>query len=310
MKPCETCGTMTNERYCCPGCKRVGQAPRRLFISFSGGETSAFMAQWLVANWRDRYDEIKIVFANTGQEHDQTLEFVQRCDQYFKWGVVWVEAVVHASKGVGTTHRVVDFDTASRNGEPFEAVTAKYGIANQKYPHCSRELKLSPMGSYMRSVGWDAGSYDTAIGFRADEIDRMISKAKELRIVYPLISACPMTKPDVNQFWREMPFRLELKGYQGNCKWCWKKSTRKLLTLLTEDASRFDFPERMEKYAMVGQKEGYGPRRFFRGQKTVADLRTLAKEPFESASDDAIEFNDDLDKQGGCSESCEVFHDE
>lgn len=23
MKPCQTCGTMTHERYCCPACQRV-----------------------------------------------------------------------------------------------------------------------------------------------------------------------------------------------------------------------------------------------------------------------------------------------
>lgn len=269
------------------------------------------MTQWLLANRRADYDEIRVVFANTGQEHEETLEFVKRCDRHFNLGVVWVEAVVHAPKGQGTTHRIVDFGSASRNGRPYEDVIAKYGIPNQKYLHCSRELKLSPMGSYMRSIGWGVGSYDTAIGFRVDEFDRMISKARELRIIYPLISTCPMTKPQINGFWRAMPFRLGLKGYEGNCKWCFKKSNRKLLTLMAEDATRFDFPEHMENlYAMVGQKDGHGPRRFFRGQRTVADLRIMASLPFEPAGDDAVKYDEELDVQGGCSESCEVFHDE
>ena len=38
---------------------------KRLFISFSGGETSGFMAQWLLANKAHEYDEVLCLFANT-----------------------------------------------------------------------------------------------------------------------------------------------------------------------------------------------------------------------------------------------------
>lgn len=285
---------------------------RRLAISFSGGETSGYMAQWILANWRDRYDEMRVTFANTGQENEETLEFVQRCDEFFGLGVVWVEAVVHPGVRKGSTHRVVDFRTASRNGEPFEAVIAKYGIPNQAFPRaCTRELKLNAMKSYLRSCGWGAGTYDTAIGIRADEMERGAeARAKMERLVYPLMRERPMTKPQINAYWAAMPFRLNLKGYQGNCKWCWKKTLRKHLTIISEHPEFYNFPERMEReYALAGRAADIGvPRTFFRGNKSTLDLRAMAKLPFVPYEDDAIVYPDDeLDTSAGCSESCEVF---
>ena len=53
---------------------------KRLFISFSGGRTSAYMARRLLRD-RPADTEIVTVFANTGQEDERTLEFVDRCDR-------------------------------------------------------------------------------------------------------------------------------------------------------------------------------------------------------------------------------------
>lgn len=288
---------------------------KRLNISFSGGETSGYMTQWILANWRDRYDEIVCTFANTGQENEETLEFVRQCDEFFGLNVVWVEAVVHQGRK-GSTHRVVDFASASRNGEPFEAVIAKYGIPNQACPGaCTRELKLNAMKSYLRSIGWAAGTYDTAIGIRADEMERYVeASARMRRLVYPLIKEHPRTKPQINAYWSAMPFRLRLKGYQGNCKWCWKKTLRKHLTIINEHPEFYDFPERMEKlYGMTGAfaKKHNEPQVFFRGKRSTVDLREMAKQPFIPYHDDAVIYPDEeLDLSAGCSESCEVFEGE
>lgn len=289
---------------------------KRLFISFSGGETSAFMAQWLLANKAHEYDEIVTLFANTGQENEETLRFVQQCDEAFGLNVVWVEAVVQEGR-VGTRHRVVDFDSASRHGDPFESVIKKYGIPNQAYPHCTRELKLAPMLSYIASLGWEKGSYETAVGIRADEIDRIAADANQRRLIYPLISDIEMTKPRINAWWQKQPFRLQLKGYQGNCKWCWKKSLRKHLTLLNEHPGWYDFPERMEeKHGLAGHNVDGNRRVFFRKNMNTKSLRLIAKQGgFTPAEDDAQVYEDqmslgfDLDAPGGgCDgESCEPF---
>lgn len=281
----------------------------KLFVSFSGGETSAYMAQWLIKHKAKNYPEMIFVFANTGQENEQTLRFVEKCDNHFGLGVVWVEAVVNED-GVGTTHKIVNYETASRNGEPFEAMIEKYGIPNQAYPHCTRELKLQPMRSYIKSIGWKTGEYHTAIGIRCDEIDRVNANHKEHGLIYPLVSDHPITKPQINEWWELQPFRLNLKGYEGNCKWCWKKSLRKHLTLLQEHPEWYEFPKRMERtYGLSGHNVDGTQRVFFRGNKSVEDLRLMLKTtPFEPATDDAREYTYQpmLDLSAGCSESCEV----
>lgn len=294
---------------------------KRLFISFSGGETSAFMLIWILSNWADKYDEIKVVFANTGQENEKTLIFVQRVAEYLGIEVVWVEAVVHHDSRKGCTHKVVNFETANRDGGVFEEVIKKYGIPNQMWKHCNRELKLNPMTSYIRSIGWESGGYDTAIGIRVDEMDRISDKKAENNLVYPFISAKPTTKQEVNEFWRDMPFRLGLKGYEGNCKWCWKKSLRKHLTIISEHPEHYDFPRKMEQLhgkagAGIGDGVGCnedGQRVFFRGNKSTDDLFEMAQCEFNPAFDDATNYEvqlgllDELDQSNGCEESCEVY---
>ena len=191
---------------------------KKLIITFSGGETSAFMAQWILNNKKDEF-EIICVFANTGQENEETLDFVEKCDKEFNLNLVWVEAVVNPKFGEGVRHRIVDYKTASRNGQPFEDLISKMGMPNQSAPFCTRDLKLNPIKSYLRSIKWK--NYWTAIGIRADEFDRINPNRLKERIYYPLVSDIQMTKPMVNFWWNQQPFRLNLKGYQGNvCFYC------------------------------------------------------------------------------------------
>jgi hypothetical protein len=290
-------------------------------VSFSGGETSAYMSQWLLRNAEAVYGvtDLRFVFANTTQENEQTLDFVDRCDRHFGLGVVWVEADTHMSEKRAPTARVVDYASARRDGEAFEAAIAKYGISNSSYPHCTRSLKLNPIKDYLRRKGWGLpGDYLTAVGIRDDEADRMAVGAARAGIVYPLISKRPMTKPKINFWWSQQPFRLDLKGYQGNCKWCWKKSMRKHLTLLSESPEVYDFPARMEAvYGAVGPEfekgtARYEARKFFRGGKSVDDLRFehfCIPDDFAPAHDDAVVFDPDLDVGDGCGDSCEAFAD-
>ena len=211
---------------------------KRLLLSFSGGETSAYMCKWVIDNMPEV--EVVTVFANTGQENEKTLEFVQACDKEFNLNVVWVEAVI-GGEMEGTSHKIVDFDTANRDGSVFEDMIKKYGIPNLSWKHCTRELKTNAINSYLKSIDWmisrgnmDFISCNRAIGIRADEIDRVKASYIEDKIIYPLAFQHPMTKPMINTFWRDMPFRLGLKGYEGNCKWCWKKSLRKHMTIINE----------------------------------------------------------------------------
>jgi hypothetical protein len=292
---------------------------KNLLVSFSGGETSAFMAQWLNNHYEELgYENIVFVFANTGLENEETLEFVERCDKHFKLGVQWVEADVIHEYRKGTRYYRTDFDNASRNGEPFEQMISKYGIPNQANPQCTRELKGAPIAAFGKDF-FNGEKYHTAIGIRKDEADRMNAKAKEMGFIYPLISSkmIPATKPMINFYWRSMPFRLELKGYQGNCKTCWKKSDKKLYQIAQENPNAFEFmkrmehkygnffpPQRIEKWIEEG-KEVPKDITFFRNNRSAIQIMNEAKNWKGVIKNDADEYTYQLDLLGG--ESCEVW---
>tara|TARA_B100000446_G_scaffold185938_3_gene211044 strand:+ start:2012 stop:2875 length:864 start_codon:yes stop_codon:yes gene_type:complete len=281
-----------------------------LFVSFSGGRTSAYMCWWLLENKADEYDLI-FVFANTGQEHEKTLEFVDRCDREFGLNLVWVEAVVHHGEKKGCTHRIVTFETASRAGEPFEEVIKKYGIPNATFLNCNRELKINAMWSYKRSIGFRA-KHLSAIGIRVDEIDRMSPTAKSDGLLYPLISMKPTTKAEIRHWWAQQEFDLDIPEHLGNCVTCWKKSDRKLMTIARHEPERFEFFDRMERtYPDAGA--GGGGRVFFRRHRSSQDIIASSKIPFVEFVDHMPELQlkigfeiDELDIESGCGESCEA----
>lgn len=286
---------------------------KKLMISFSGGRTSAFMARWCQLNLSNEY-EIKYMFANTGLEHEKTLEFVDKCDKEWGLNLAWVEAVVNPEKNKGTKHKLVTFETASRNGDPMRDVIAKYGIPNKAYPHCNRDTKLQPMESYRKSLGWEKSF--VAVGIRADEIDRMAKDAEKRNLIYPLCELYPVDKYMILDWWANQDFDLEIPEHYGNCKTCWKKSDRKLKTIAIENPGWFDFfrqmerdfeslyPERIEEKANV----------FFRKHRRVEDIFIESRQPFEvfkeSKRKDQMTFLDPIseeDMADGCEESCEAY---
>lgn len=292
---------------------------KRLLLSFSSGATSAFMTQWCLENLKDRYEMI-VVFANTGEEKEESLLFADRCDKHFGFNLIWVEAITDMRYRVGVKAKVVTFQTADREAAPFKAMVAKHGIPNRMFKHCSRELKQRAIEAYLRSIGWK--DYFKAIGIRADEVDRISEHRKTNNIIYPLISMMPMGKPDINSYWSKMPFRLGIKGYEGNCKVCWKKSLRKLLTLARLDPSLFDnfrdMEQDFENYIPASRIKSTvkPPLRFYRGNLSVDQILAMSKLPFEDAIDDSLKlaeykqteiFGYELDVSNGCVESCEAF---
>lgn len=277
---------------------------KRLLLSWSGGRTSGYMTHQVLTRFAHLWNEIIVVFANTGQEAEETLEFIKNCDDQFNFRTVWVEAVVHHRERKGTTHRIVDFETAARDGEPFAEVIRKYGIPNTRHPHCTRELKQRAIESYAKSLGWGR-DYVTAIGIRPDEMRRIDPKAVDRKIAYPLVDWFYADKIDVNDWWAEQPFNLELPEHRGNCTWCWKKSFKKHRLLLDETPEIYDFPARMEReHGYVGaQQEALEafPRTFFRGNRSTEGLRAYCTAvPVDTNPSDP-------DGNGGCGESCELY---
>jgi hypothetical protein len=299
-------------------------------LLFSGGRTSANLVEDLLYQYQQGgfHEEYKFVitYANTGREHNKTLEFVNHCDlrwqEIYDNKVVWLEAVVHQGR-LPCGHKVVDFKTADREGNIFAEMVAKYGLPNGTFLHCTRELKENPIMSYMESLGERKGhivngelvkaTYETWIGIRADEPRRLKgnrSGKQEKR--YPLgdgdINGMDFTcsKQDVLDFWEDMPFDLQIPEHQGNCVDCHKKSNKKLALVYKETPKVFNFTAYLDnQYSEVKAQVLDGnliPRKRFRGYKNTKEL---------IASFDLSDHNpkDYSEESGGCSESCEAFMD-
>ncbi len=279
-----------------------------LFVSFSGGRTSGFMCWWLIKHMSHKYKFI-FVFANTGLEHEKTYEFVDKCDKHFGLKLVWVEAVVHSDRR-GCTHEVVNYEIASRNGQPFEEVIKKYGIPNTDYPHCTRELKMNPMMSYKQSLGFKR-SHPMAVGIRSDEVDRCSDDAKKHGVVYPLVSA-GVTLAKVRHWWAKQPFDLEVPEHYGNCVTCWKKSDRKLMTIAKHWPDAFSFMKYAEaRYSRSGHTgEAYKDRVFFRNRSSAKEIIERSKTPFVEFSDQMpplqLGMFDPIDIEEDCGAGCEI----
>jgi len=289
---------------------------QKLCISFSGGKTSGFMTTKLLENYSDKY-EFLITFANTGEENEETLEFVNNCDKYwqerFGQSVVWLESVTHMEHGKGQTHKVVSFETASRNGEPYRQLVAKEGIPNAAQPRCSERLKQKCMDHYRKQHGWTKA--ETAIGIRTDESGRRSAYGeKEFNLVYPLLDWFPSDKQDVNDFWESMPFNLELEEHEGNCKVCWKKSDNKLFLIAKETPERFDVFKQIESDFSETKpndekQDLFGthtlPRRFYRGYRATEHFLNGCR-TMDTATLRKL-INAQPDESSGCGESCEPY---
>ena len=257
-----------------------------------------------------------VVFANTGKEREETLDFIHKCDVEFGFNTVWIEARVSGKKGEGTSFKLVSFESADRSGRVFEEHIAKFGIPNGNAPQCTKEMKTVPIKKYAQSLGWK--NYETAIGIRSDEPSRLSwAKKKKHRLLY-FAELFSVTKSDVNRFWANQSFDLELKSYEGNCDLCYKKSLRKLMTIVKEHPKFADWWRDMEaKYQYFDPRStGNTPFRFFREDMTIDDIIAESKFPFELAIDTSKDVENFkqmalwdayFDSNNGCSESCEVY---
>lgn len=288
-----------------------------LFVSFSGGRTSAYMSKWLLDNKSDEYNLI-FVFANTGLEIEGTLEFVHKCDKEWGLNLVWLEAKVNPELRAKIEFNQVTFETASRNGEPFRALCEKFGVPNPDRPFCSDNLKKYVINAYKASLGFKR-KHLTAIGIRADEADRMNFDAWERgEVIYPLIRWKHTTKADVMMFFQDNDFDLEIDELHGNCVTCVKKSLRHLMTIAKHNPEFFDFNIEMEeKYGHIKNASGEeckpdDPYRFFRQNNSALDIIASSKKPFTEFDPTMKEFQlsfdiDPLDEVGDCGASCEAF---
>lgn len=220
-------------------------------ISFSGGRTSGYMLWRALQSNGGLPDDAVVCFANTGKEAEETLRFVRDCAEAWHVPIQWVE---YRNDEQGFA--VVDFETASRAGEPFETLLSKRPmLPNPVARFCTQELKIRPMARFLQSIGFSgtrtALENHSWVGIRADEQRRAAKIADKSRI--PLW-ADGITARDVEDFWRAQPFDLELpnmngKTMHGNCDLCFLKPAAQVASLIAEHPERAVWWARMEANA-------------------------------------------------------------
>ncbi len=227
-------------------------------ISFSGGRTSGYMLRKILDAYNGTLPlDVRVVFANTGKEREETLTFIHECETRWNVEVHWIEYdPITLEQDHHPTHfivRKVSYETASRNGEPFDRLLTKLGfLPNVAMRSCTHYLKQKTIDRYITTVfGFD--DWKAIIGIRADEPRRVAKmkaqNEKEVERVLPLDDA-GVTVADVMAYWENQPFDLRLRPDQGNCDGCFLKSQWKVLTFVREE------PEKARWWADWEQKTG------------------------------------------------------
>jgi 3'-phosphoadenosine 5'-phosphosulfate sulfotransferase (PAPS reductase)/FAD synthetase len=241
-------------------------------ISFSGGRTSAYMLRKILdAHGGALPPDVHVVFANTGKERPETLDFVRECGErwgvsirWVEWRIIRVDMVskptnnpprwlqkldwekshpgtvpvykpIFASKWTESFEEV-SYDTASRKGEPFDRlIDWKQYLPNPMARTCTEHLKIETMKLFsIFELGLD--EWTSVIGIRHDEPRRWRVLGQDARDrrefkVGPLVEA-KITVGDVMEFWRSQPFDLRLKSDEGNCDLCFLKGQKKRIAIL------------------------------------------------------------------------------
>lgn len=221
-------------------------------ISFSGGRTSAFMLHEIIrAHGGMLPDNIKVCFANTGKEREETLRFVHECGSRWNVKIHWIEWR-DSKDGFEDGFEEVGFNSASRAGEPFEALIRKKGMPpNWQARFCTQFLKVVAMQAFDKSVGWEPGSYVEVIGLRHDEGGRLLkmyerNETEVTKCIAPL-SKAKITKRDVMAFWKQQPFDLGLVPGEGNCALCFLKSMKTRMAIMRRFPEDAQWWIRMER---------------------------------------------------------------
>ena len=231
-------------------------------ISFSGGRSSAYMTDRLLKELP--MSDVIVCFANTGKEEPETLDFVHECDCHWNGVVRWLEY------DPVERFRQVTYNTASGKGEPFTALIEKrHYLPNVVTRFCTQDLKVRVIKRFMMSLGHL--HWTNAIGIRYDEPrrwakTRAIGEKERWETWLPLVD-WRVTKAQVLDYWRTMPFDLKLRHYQGNCDLCFLKGKNKVKRILTDHPEKADWW--MEQEGKIGGT--------FRKGFSLADLMDLMR---------------------------------
>lgn len=257
--------------------------PRPAYVSFSGGRTSGMMLYRIVqAFGGDLPSDVHVLFANTGKERPETLDFVRDCSERFGVPITWLEYDPDSHDHT----QIVTYETANRNGKPFEQLIDKRSyLPNPVTRFCTIELKIR---RFLKFMGWQGYChFNTAVGLRADEPQRVLktkqrnASGKERQFVFCPMSDANLTKRDVADFWRRQNFDLNLpniagKTPHGNCDLCFLKGRDTIIRMISDVPELADWWINQENRISSLTSSSGGTFRPAKDREKYSSLRHLA----------------------------------
>ena len=260
-------------------------------VTISGGRSSAMMARHIQTN--EKYADFKkvFVFCNTGMERPETIDFLKNIEKFWQIEITKIEGVYSNDLGTGVKYKIVDWDNLNMTADPFSKMIEHKnkgifsGMPNKDAPYCSENLKTMPAKKLCDDI-FGVNNYKIAIGFRKEDMPKRISFAEikeDKKRIFPLLTdfITPVSQLDLNKFFNEQPFKLELHGKYGNCELCWKKSDENLIENILFGTRFIDWFKNEEKKINSVS---------FRGHKSIDDLVNMSKLPRTGK----LNFDDDF----------------
>lgn len=253
---------------------------KKILVTVSGGRSSAMMAYHIHTSEKYQDYEKAYVFANTGMERPETIEFLKKIETIWGIPLTLIEGTYSSIMGVGVGYKIVDWETLDMQAKVFEECIMHMnkglfdGLPNQEAPYCSERMKTIPCNKFAKEI-FNGEKYIKAIGFRREDMPKRISwpeiKEDKARI-FPLLTDFPQPVglPELNSWWNKQPFQLGINSKLGNCELCWKKSDRNIVEVIQKGTRFVEWWEKME--------EKYG-NTSFRGKKSIADFVAIANQP-------------------------------
>lgn len=238
---------------------------------------------------------VYVVFCNTGKERMETLRFVYECG--IRWGVDiwWLEWQDREGRSTPADQRykVVGFNSAARNGEPFMALIRRKGyLPNAVTRFCTAELKIDTMKQFMMSMGHE--TWINVVGLRADERKRVMKQVmrnasgKERWISYCPLALAGVIERVVLHFWlgrnkdpkrltHALPngFDLGLYSWEGNCDGCFLKGLAILCHSEREEPGVLGWWAEAEAEVTLAKAKASGAR--FITEYSYADMARIAE---------------------------------
>lgn len=200
-------------------------------FNFSTGESSAMMT----ILGKPSVNDI-VLFCDTEREHEQSYQFLNDFERYEG---IKVHRTTYEKK---TAEGVTGFDALLAN---------RTDVPNIMHRECTKVLKVKQARRYLKSIG--VTKYESFIGYRADEQSRILDYKERFDGVTTrfLLNEFGCIKKDVNDFWLNKPYRLNIPPILKNCDLCFLKGKNAIIRILSV------YPELADKWIKDEKKHTY-----------------------------------------------------